>query len=466
MTRDSLAAQPLADIAECLRSSPERVRELEASVIAARAAQPRHDPTPYREWRPDILADMQSNAEKLLRSGKAGRLAGLPVSVKDLYGVRGMETYAGTPKALPEKFSREGWLVSLLRQQGAAFTGKTHTVEFAFGGLGVNGHWGCVRNPWDPAVHRVSGGSSAGAGVSLTEGSALLALGTDTGGSVRIPAAMTGNVGLKTSIGRWSTDGVTPLSHTLDTVGFLARTVADAAFVFAAIEDTSLPQATGPAGLRIGCIRQMAFDDCSPGVTENVMAALRKLEAAGATVTEADFPEAETAFDLLCHSGIPAMELRRFIDAELPDWLQSMDWPVKRRMVGTDTSKVDFYQDRLQALARAVASADARFADFDVMVCPTVSVTPPAVTDCEEPETYAPYNLRSLRNTAIGNYLGLCGLTLPVGKDNAGIPVGLQLLAKGGNDRQLLSVGLAVEALLGQGADILGPAPGVIIPPR
>tara|TARA_R110002110_G_scaffold64680_12_gene178817 strand:- start:2809 stop:4206 length:1398 start_codon:yes stop_codon:yes gene_type:complete len=463
---EELASLSLADISECLKSSPARVDELEESVTAARDAQPDHDPTPYREWRPDVLADMQTDAEKLLRAGKAGPLAGIPISVKDLYGVSGMETFAGTPKSLPEKFTQEGWLISLLRQQGAAFTGKTHTVEFAFGGLGVNGHWGSVRNPWDASVHRVSGGSSAGAGVSLSEGSALIALGTDTGGSVRIPAAMTGNVGLKTSIGRWPTDGVVPLSHTLDTVGLLTRTVADAAFAFAAIEGKTLLQKTGIHGLRIGCIRQMAFDDCSPGVAETVMTALHKLEAAGATLIDADFPEAEAAFDLLCHSGIPAMELRRFIDAELPGWLESMDWPVKRRMVGTDTSKVDFYEDRLKALAQAIASADARFADVDVMVCPTVSVTPPPADECDEPETYAPFNLRSLRNTAIGNYLGLCGLTLPVGRDSAGIPVGLQLLAKGGNDEQLLSVGLAVESLLGQAGDVIGRAPGVITPPR
>lgn len=465
MTED-LASLSLADISDCLKSSPARVDELEESVTAARDAQPDHDPTPYREWRPDVLADMQTDAEKLLRAGKAGPLAGIPISVKDLYGVSGMETFAGTPKSLPEKFTQEGWLISLLRQQGAAFTGKTHTVEFAFGGLGVNGHWGSVRNPWDASVHRVSGGSSAGAGVSLSEGSALIALGTDTGGSVRIPAAMTGNVGLKTSIGRWPTDGVVPLSHTLDTVGLLTRTVADAAFAFAAIEGKTLPQKTEIHGLRIGCIRQMAFDDCSPGVAESVITALQKLEAAGATLIDADFPEAETAFDLLCHSGIPAMELRRFIDAELPDWLESMDWPVKRRMVGTDTSKVDFYEDRLQALAQAIASADARFAGVDVMVCPTVSVTPPPADECDEPETYAPFNLRSLRNTAIGNYLGLCGLTLPVGRDSAGIPVGLQLLAKGGKDEQLLSVGLAVESLLGQAVEVIGRAPGVITPPR
>lgn len=465
MTKE-LAAQPLADIAERLKASPALVDELEESVTAARDAQPDHDPTPYREWRPDVLADMQTAAEKLLQADKAGPLAGIPVSVKDLYGVSDMETFAGTPKALPGKFTREGWLISLLRKQGAAFTGKTHTVEFAFGGLGVNGHWGSVRNPWDPSVHRVSGGSSAGAGVSLAEGSALLALGTDTGGSVRIPAAMTGNVGLKTSIGRWSTDGVVPLSPTLDTVGVLTRSVADAAFVFAAIEGKRQVQKAETGSLRIGCIRQLAFDGCSPGVTENVMAALKKLEAAGATLIDADFPEAETAFDLLCHSGIPAMELRRFIDAELPDWLESMDWPVKRRMVGTDTSKTGFYEDRLRALAKAIASADARFADVDLMVCPTVAITPPAVAECDEPETYAPSNLLSLRNTAIGNYLGLCGLTLPVGKDSAGMPVGLQLLARGGHDEQLLSAGLAVEGVLGQAADTIGRAPGVVTPPR
>ncbi|WP_298017906.1 amidase family protein [uncultured Parasphingopyxis sp.] len=267
---DDLFDLSLSDIAARLSSEPALARNLAEEAIARREAQPEIGTGPYREWRPDIARAMADGAVAALMAGTAGPLAGIPVSVKDLFGVAGTATYAGTPRALPAAFETEGWLVGLLRTQGAIFTGKTHTVEFAFGGLGVNGHWGSVRNPWDPDAWRVSGGSSAGAGVGLAEGSALLALGTDTGGSVRIPAAMTGNVGLKTTIGRWPTTGVVPLSHTLDTVGILTRTVADAAYAFAAIEGTGPVAARPLTGLRIGRIARLAFEDCSPGIAEAV----------------------------------------------------------------------------------------------------------------------------------------------------------------------------------------------------
>ena len=150
-----------------------------------------------------------------------------------------MEIYAGSSRLMPDALQREGPLVENLRQQRAVFTGKTHTVEFAFSGLGLNSHWGTPRNPWDTAVHRVPGGSSSGAGVSLIEGSAILAFGSDTAGSVRIPASLTGTVGLKTTHGRWPLAGIVPLSPTLDTAGLLARTADDMLFAFAAIDPKS-----------------------------------------------------------------------------------------------------------------------------------------------------------------------------------------------------------------------------------
>ena len=160
-------------------------------------------------------------------------LCGIPVSVKDLYAVDGMPTYAGSARTLPgDPWSRDGELIARLRRAGAVFVGKTHTVEFAYGGVGINPHWGTPRNPWDADTARIPGGSSCGAGVSLWEGSAMLALGSDTGGSIRIPSAFTGVVGHKPTKGRLPTTGVTQLSSTFDTTGTLARTVTDSAWFF------------------------------------------------------------------------------------------------------------------------------------------------------------------------------------------------------------------------------------------
>ena len=223
----------LSGIANALRSDNLSATELTEHCIGRR-----NDALhAYKSWRPEVAMDMATLADQAFADQRdLGALQGIPISLKDLYAVREMEIYAGSRRLLPDAFQREGPLVEKLRQQRAVFTGKTHTVEFAFDGLGVNSHWGTPRNPWDTAVHRVPGGSSSGAGVSLIEGSAILAFGSDTAGSVRIPASLTGTVGLKTTHGRWPLAGICPLSPTLDTSGLLARTATDMLFAFAAID--------------------------------------------------------------------------------------------------------------------------------------------------------------------------------------------------------------------------------------
>ncbi|MHA1107891.1 MAG: amidase family protein, partial [Alphaproteobacteria bacterium] len=201
----------MRDIAAAIRDGSADIEALIEQAIE------RHDQRgeafhAYKHWDAAAARAQGAAAAAALAAGHdTGPLMGLPVSFKDIYGVKSMPTFDGTPKELPEEWRSEGPVVAAMRRRLAVITGKTHTVEFAFGGVGTTAHWGAPRNPWDAAEHRVSGGSSAGAGVSIAEGSALLAFGTDTGGSVRIPASVTGHVGLKTTIGRWSTDGIVPL---------------------------------------------------------------------------------------------------------------------------------------------------------------------------------------------------------------------------------------------------------------
>ena len=199
-----------------------RTRELSA-VELCEAAIDRHQSLgdalhAYRHFDSEAALGAARDADRLLAAGTGGPLCGIPVSVKDIYGARDMPTYAGSARQLPEDpWSSDAWLVDRVRRAGGVITGKTHTVEFAYGGVGMNPHWGTPHNPWDAETARIPGGSSCGAGVSLWEGSALLALGSDTGGSIRIPAAFTGVVGHKTTKGRLSTDGATQLSSTFDT---------------------------------------------------------------------------------------------------------------------------------------------------------------------------------------------------------------------------------------------------------
>jgi aspartyl-tRNA(Asn)/glutamyl-tRNA(Gln) amidotransferase subunit A len=396
-----------------------------------------------------------------------GPLQGIPVSVKDLYGVAGYETFAGSPAALPEKWEQEGPVVGALRAALAPVAGKTHTVEFAFGGVGSNAHWGTPRNPWDAAAHRVPGGSSAGAGVSLCEGSALLALGSDTAGSVRVPASFTGNVGVKTSFGRWSLDGIVPLSPSLDTAGVLARTVPDAVLAFAAIDPlTDIPGEALLAALseltagdvHIGVCDHF-FEGCDPGVAEGVQAALDELAAAGAQISKFDLPEAAAADEIFMRGGLAAPEFAAFITGEMAKSKATLDPNVAARFESMEAITAVDYLLRRARLAELAASADDRMADVDVVVGPTVTITPPTVEAVSDGEGYRTNNMAALRNTRTGNMLALSAVTIPVALDKAGMPVGLQIMAPLDEDERALAVALAFELVLGDRVQRLGAPP-------
>ncbi|MCZ6764536.1 MAG: amidase, partial [Alphaproteobacteria bacterium] len=225
-----LASLTLAELAADLRAKKISSLELCEAAIERHEGQDKKL-NAYRDWAPERARAQARAADQAFAAGRdLGPLQGLPQSIKDIYGVPGYETFAGTPKALPEAWRRAGPLVEKLLGQSGVVMGKSHTVEFALGTLGLNDHWGTPYNPWDPDHHRAPGGSSSGAGVSLTEGSALIAWGSDTAGSIRCPASMTGCVGYKASNGRWPTGGIVPLSRSLDVPGPLVRSAADLAY--------------------------------------------------------------------------------------------------------------------------------------------------------------------------------------------------------------------------------------------
>jgi aspartyl-tRNA(Asn)/glutamyl-tRNA(Gln) amidotransferase subunit A len=210
MTRLSIVTTPAVDLVRALREGSVRAVDL------FEEAQERHRRygevlNAYKLWVGPAAQAQAAAADAAFAVGAdLGPAQGLPVSVKDVFGLLGTPTYCGTARPLPAKYEAEGPIIAGLRRQLAVFPGKSHTVPFAFGVIGVNRHWGAPRNPWDPVSHRMTGGSSSGAGVSLWEGSCLWALGSDAGGSVRAPAALTGCVGLLTSVGRWPAGGGSP----------------------------------------------------------------------------------------------------------------------------------------------------------------------------------------------------------------------------------------------------------------
>lgn len=405
------------------------------------------------------------------RGEDPGPLAGITVSVKDLYGVQGLPTRAGTQRELPKRWQQEGFLVRALRTLGAVIVGKTHTVELAFGGVGWNRNTGTPVNPWDSKEHRVPGGSSSGAGVSLWEGSARIALGTDTGGSVRIPASATGVVGHRQTTGRWPTTGVFPLSATLDTVGLLARTAADSLYAFRAIDRVARAARAarvGPAtaslnGLRIGVpVRSYTWRDAQPDVAEVVRTALCELEARGAVLKEVEMPEWDQAGISYLSGKLVPPECIEFLERELPEWAEILDPAVGARLRDArDTLAIDYV--RVLRLRHRLSELVHRQMDtegLDVLATPTLPVTPPLVSDLEPLVRYRKLNRAMLSGTGPASMLDMCAVSVPAGLDHSGIPAGLQITGRSGRDLELLARATAIEAVLGTGVVRMG------VPPR
>ena len=456
---------PLTDVARALRARTASAVELAGEALGRIA---RLDPLlhAYKHVDPERTLDDARRADWILaREDAPPPFCGIPVSAKDLYGVAGFPTYAGTARRLPDVWSRDGWLVTRLRAQGAVIVGKTHTVELAYGALGINPHWGTPRNPWDAEVHRIPGGSSCGAGVSLLEGSALLALGTDTGGSIRIPAGMTGTVGHKTTFGRWGLAGVVPLSTTLDSVGGLTRSVADSAWFFGAVDpawgepDALLASLAASAVPTLKVPRCSIWDDCAPDIAAVLRAALDELAGAGWRIGEGDGSLLDEAGRLYLHGGIAGAECRAFLARDLPEWPAILHPTVGSRLEKAEALTSAAYASAMAERWGMVARAPGLFADADILALPTCIVTPPPVAELEALPRYLEANVAALRPTCPVSILGACAVTLPVGRDEAGMPVGLQLVARAGEDEALLGAAAMAERVLGTARERLGDPP-------
>ncbi len=462
-----LISRPLAEIAGALCEKRATAQELTEQAIG------RHDQFgerlhAYLLWTPDRARAVARAADAAFAAGAIAQLQGLPISIKDLFAAEGFPCFAGSSRRLPaDPWERDGPLVATLRRQLGVIIGKTHMVEFAFGGTGLNSHHGAPYNPWDASAHRSPGGSSSGAGVSLLEGSALLAFGSDTAGSVRIPACMTGTVGLKVTLGRWSTEGVVPLSHSFDTPGLLARSVADVAYGFAALDpalgdaDRFLAESGTLSlnGVRIAVDDAFFWTDCDPGIAEMAREAVDALARKGAELRPTTLHEAADAYAVFLEGGVSAIELRSFLDRELPDWLGQVDPIMAPAVRGAEALGAREYLGRLGQLQSLARQAGRCFDGIDVIATPTLCITPPLLSELGAPEAYLNANRRIVRNTVAVNYLGLCGITLPVGLDRAGMPVGLQLIAPAWAEEKLLAIALAAERALGTPAERLGSPP-------
>lgn len=454
-----------------------RAREFSATELVSEATRryEEHDGRlrAYKLWDGERALELAAGADAELAAGDPPPLTGVPLSVKDLYGMDGLPTFAGTKRQLPPRWSRDAWLVSRLRDAGAIPMGKTHTVEMAFGGVGLNPHWGTPWNPWDAETHRVPGGSSSGAGVSLHEGSALIALGSDTGGSIRIPAALTGVVGQRTTRGRWPTRGVVPLSKTFDTVGALTRTVEDSIVFFGSVDPgygdpTQLldrADRSRVAGLRIGLPVCEIARECSPDIGDVLHGTFEELGAAGAILVEMSGSLFDQAYDLVLGGGtIAASECREFMNRELPEWLEILHPIVGGRLARAVPTTDPSYEQGIAEQRRLATAATSLFDDVDVLALPANLITPPTVAEVDGLEAldrYIELNRTILRPTYPPGVLGLTAVSIPVGLDEAGMPVGLQLVAAAGRDDDLLVAARAIERELGTAPERLGTPPAL-----
>ena len=386
-----------------------------------------------------------SAMDVLLHNGiDYGPLMGVPTGIKDIMVVDGLPTSNGSNADTSEITGVEGTTVQRLRRNGCIVMGKTRTVEFALGATGVNASRGTPWNPVDRAVHRLPGGSSSGSAVATAAGLVGMALGTDTGGSVRIPACFTGIVGYKSSVGQWPRDGIFELSPTLDSVGPLCRTVDDAALVHACVTGEHVGAASSLNGLRIGIPESYFFDDLDQKVADDFEQACQALEQYGAIRVAVDFPEANERNQLF--TSIVPPEIISFLTPERFAAIRSGVDPVTaaRAAVGLDV-QAHVHLSALRRKAVLVEKALKTFQSVDVWLTPTCPFLPMPVAELGDPATHA-RSLLASRNTQPGNLLDMCGLSLPMHTD--GLPTGLQVMMPLNRDCDLLALGRSIERIL------------------
>lgn len=374
-------------------------------------------------------------------------LAGLPISIKDLFDVAGETTTAGSP-ALRDNppATSDAPAIARLRAAGAIVVGKTNMSELAYSGLGLNPHFGTPRNALDPEC--LPGGSSAGAGVAVARGFSVASIGSDTGGSVRIPAAFNGVVGFKPTQARISRAGMVGLSSSQDTVGPLARTVACCALLDAVMSGTTAPELTHHdlTGLRIAAPTRFLTDDLDPAVASAFEAALRTLANAGAQIVETPCHELDPVLDVVAEGGLVGPEAYRIHERLLAS-PNGIDPHVRMQIERFAGHPAEKYQRALKARARAQA-AFARLMDaFDVLACPTVASVPPRFNDVLDEDATMRINRRVLRNTSPFNILDVPAVTLPCHEPGA-LPTGLMLVGRHMQDTSLLAIAHRAETAL------------------
>ena len=389
-----------------------------------------------------------------------GPLHGIPLGIKDLIDIGGIPTTGGSILFKNRIAQEDATVARRLAQAGALFLGKTQLVEFAFGGVGINHHYGTPWNPWDSFTHRIPGGSSSGSGVCVAADLAPAALGSDTGGSVRIPASFCGLVGLKTTFGRISNAGVLPLDSTLDSIGPLTRSVRDAALLFQVLagpdpadpdtwnqpcEDVMEELDGEVDGMRLCLPREYFWKDVDPEVEAAVKQAARTFADLGVRVDEISLKELDELAQLRSRGTPIAVEAYARFREHLEQRLDQFDPIVSARMLDGRRMSAPDYFELQRAYAQLRRKTHRSLQQVDALLTPTTPFAALPVGEVDREDTYTRVNGLCLRNTTAANLLGLCAISLPCGFTRSGLPIGLQLIGRPWTEARLLRLAHAYE---------------------
>lgn len=391
---------------------------------------------------------------------RLGRFAGVPISIKDLFDVAGDATLAGSVVLKGEPpAEQDAPIIARLRAAGFILVGRTNMTEFAFSGLGLNPHYGTPLNPWDRASGRIPGGSSSGAAVSITDAMAFGAIGTDTGGSCRIPAALCGIVGFKPTASRVTRAGTYPLSASLDSIGPLANSVGCCTLLDAVLAGEPVPEDSPGAratdltasDLHVAVLTNYVTNGLEAPVAAAYERALRALANAGVKLTDVEVPELAELPDLNNKGGLPSAECYAVHRARLAKDGARYDPRVSTRILrGREQDAADYIDLRNSRtdFTRRVAN---RLHKFHAVLMPTTPVTAPRISDLAQDEAYVRTNALMLRNPSIVNFIDGCAISLPCHEPGTA-PVGLSLFGLRNTDRQILSAAAVIEPIVAGGA--------------
>lgn len=442
----------LVDLMQSLESGSVKSRDLVEAALA------RANNTDGEGARVFIALDadwVRAQADAIDRGRRAGRqpspFAGIPVTIKDLFDVRGEVTRAGS-RVFDDHPPAEMDCAAVARLRAFGFVpfGRVNMTEFAYSGLGLNRNFGTPACPWDRARRRVPGGSSSGGAVSVADGIVPATLGTDTGGSCRIPAAFCGIVGLKTTTYRVSRSGVVPLSATLDSIGPLAGSVDCCAILDGVLTGGRAEAETGlpPRGLRIGALQNFVLAGLDPEVAQAHEHTIKRLVAAGASVEPVTIPAIDRLPEINRFGGYVGAEAWAYHRPHVETSAERYDpWIMSRFEAGKRQTAAD-YIALAGHRAAVLAEFDAAAARFDVMLWPTVAIVPPPIAPLEaDADLQTQTNLKVLRNTAVVNFLDRPAISLPC-HPRSSAPVGMMLVGGRGEDRRLLAVAKGLETIV------------------